>query len=183
MKTLFFSILLLAVTTMSQAQEIVLEEAKVGFAPLNAKITQDGDAFSYKIHEDYDGEFAKDPIAFMIANFDIANFIIQNEKEDYDSYQITFKSAKGSLKADYDKEGNLVGTFQKFKNVVMPLNVRRMVYANYKGWTVKENKYIASGNSDLVEKELYKLKLERGNEKQRVKLDPRSQGSLSVASN
>ncbi len=183
MKTLFFSILLLAVTAVSQAQEIVLEEAKVGFAPLDAKIIQDGDAFSYKVDEAYGGEFAKDPIAFMKDNFDIKNFIVEHESKGYDSYQITFRSAKGALKADYDKDGNLVRTYQKFKNVVMPLNVRRMVYASYKGWTIKENKYIASGNRDMVDKEVYKLKMERGGEKQRVKLDPRSEGALSVASN
>lgn len=183
MKTLFFSILLLAVTAVSQAQEIVLEEAKVGFAPLNAKITQDGDQFSFKVEEAYGGEFAKDPIAFMKENFDIGNFILEHEDKDYDSYQITLRSGKGALKADYDKDGNLVRTYQKFKDVVMPLNVRRMVYANYKGWTITENKYIASGNRDLIDKEVYKFKMERGGEKQRVKLDPRSEGTLSVASN
>ncbi|MEO2062888.1 MAG: hypothetical protein ABGW97_07910 [Christiangramia sp.] len=183
MKTLFFSLLLLASISLCQAQEIVLDEAKVGFAPLDAKITRDGDQFTYKVNEAYQGQFAKNPIAFMEENFDIQNFIHENEGRNYDSYQVTFRSGNGALKADFDKDGTLVKTYQRFKNSVMPLNVRRMVYANYQGWTVKEHVYVASGKQNLIDKEVYKLKMQKGNERQRVKLNPRAQGVVSMASN
>lgn len=183
MKTLIFSLLLIAVTTFSQAQEITqLEEAKVGFAPLDTKITRDGDNFSYKVSEAYTGEFSKDAIAFMKANFDINNFIAEVNNDDYDSYVITLRSSNGLLTADFDKEGNLVRTFQKFKDIVLPLDVRREVYIANKGWTMTENKYIASGRGEILEKETYKIKLENGNQKRSMKLDPRASGT-SVAVN
>lgn len=183
MKTLIFSFLLLAVTAFTQAQEIQLEEARVGFAPIDAKITKDADAYSYRINENYAGQFMKDPIAFMKENFDINNFMAEVANEKYDSYQVTFKSGQGLLKAHYNKNGELVRTFQKFENIVLPLDVRREVYNTTKGWTMIENKYIASGNSDLIEKEVYKVKLEKGNKTQTIKLDGRSLGRTSVASN
>ena len=181
MKTLIFSLLLIAVTTFSQAQEITqLEEAKVGFAPLEAKITRDGDSFSYKVNEGYTGEFSKDAIGFMKANFDIKNFIAEYGEE-YDSYAVTFTSSKGYLSADFDDKGNLVKTYQKFKDIVLPLDVRREVYMANKGWTMTQNKYVASGRGDLLEKETYKIKLENGNQNRTMKIDPRS--GTSVASN
>ncbi|WP_026934793.1 hypothetical protein [Christiangramia echinicola] len=182
MKTLIFSLLLIAVTTFSQAQEITqLEEAKVGFAPLDAKITRDGDSFSYKVNEAYTGAFSKDAIGFMKANFDIKNFIAEYGK-DYVSYEVTFTSSNGYLSADFDQDGNLVKTFQKFKDIVLPLDIRREVYMANKGWTMTQNKYVASGRGDLIEKEIYKIKLENGNQKRTMKIDPRISGS-SVASN
>lgn len=183
MKTLIFSLLLIVVTSFGHAQEITqLEEAKVGFAPLDAKITRSGDTFSYKVEEAYTGEFSKDAIAFMHANFDIQAFIAETEDEDYSSYEVTFKSGNGFLSANFDNEGNLKNTYQKFEDIVLPLDVRREVYTANKGWTMTSNKYIASGRGDLLDKEVYKIKLENGNQKRTMKLDPRTISS-SVASN
>lgn len=183
MKTLIFSLLLIAVTTFSQAQEITeLEEAKVGFAPLDSKITRDGDSFTYKVNESYSGEFSKDAIGFMKANFDIQNFIAQFDEGEYNSYAVTLTSSKGFLSADFDEEGNLVKTYQKFKDIVLPLDVRREVYMANKGWTMTKNKYVASGRGDLIEKEDYKIKLEKGNQSKTMKIDPR-EARTSVASN
>ncbi len=183
MRTLIFSLLLIAVTSFSQAQEITeLEEAKVGFAPLDAKITRSGDSFTYTVNESYAGEFTKDAIGFMNANFDINAFIAEFNDGEYDNYLVTLQSSKGFLNADFDKDGNLVKTYQKFKDIVLPLDVRREVYMANKGWTMTQNKYIASGRGELIEKEVYKIKLEDGNKKKSIKIDPRA-SSTSVASN
>ena len=182
MRTLIFSLLLIAVTTFSQAQEITqLEEAKVGFAPLDTEVTRNGDSFIYTVNESYAGEFSKDAIGFMQSHFDIDNFIAEFEG-DYDNYVVTLSSSKGFLNADFDKHGNLVKTYQKFKDIVLPLDVRREVYMANKGWTMTQNKYIASGRGELIEKEVYKVKLENGNSKKSIKIDPRASGT-SVASN
>lgn len=184
MKTLIFTLLLVVVTSLSHAQKVTeLEEAKVGFAPLDVEVSANGDSFTYKVAEAYTGEFVEDPIAFMKANFDIQNFIAAYEDRNFNSYQITFKSGQGFLKADFDKNGELQGTYQKFKNIVLPLEVRRDLYTATKGWTMTGNKYMASGRGDLLEREIYKVKLEKGNRKQTVKLDPRSNARSSVVSN
>lgn len=184
MKTLIFSLLLVVATSVSHAQKITeLEEAKVGFAPLDIEVSEDGESFTYRVSEAYTGEFAKNPIAFMKANFDIQNFMTTYADRNYDSYHITFTSGQGYLKADYDKDGNLVRTYQKFKDILLPLDVRRDLYNATKGWTMTGNKYIASGRGDLLEKEMYTVKLENGNRKQTVKLDPRSNAGSSVVSN
>ncbi|TBW26786.1 hypothetical protein [Gramella sp. KN1008] len=183
MKTLIFSLLFIVATSLGHAQKITeLEEAKVGFAPLDVEISEDGDSFTYTVNESYAGEFVKDPIAFMKSNFDIKNFIATYGDRDYNSYHLTFKSGQGFLKADFNRTGEIVRTYQKFKNVVLPLDVRRDLYLANKGWTMTENKYVASGRGDLLKKEYYKIKLENGSRSQTIKLDPRSIGHTSVAS-
>ncbi len=160
-----------------------MEEAKVGFAPLDAKITREGDNFSYKVKESYAGEFVKDPIGFMKANFDINTFIAEYSTEDFDSYQVTFTSKKGFLAADFDGVGNLVSTYLKFKDIVLPLDIRREIYMANKGWEMVGNRYIASGRGDLIEKEGYRIKLKNGNQKRVMKIDPRDSGTSVASSN
>ncbi|AVR45889.1 hypothetical protein C7S20_11855 [Christiangramia fulva] len=184
MKSVIFSLLLLVAATFTQAQEITqLDEAEVGFASLNTKITRVGNTFSYKVKETYTGEFIQDPIAFMKANFDIQNFIEENEGEDYDTYLVSFSCSKGSLHANFNKEGDLVNTSQKFINILLPHEIRQEVYRNNIGWTVTKNKYVASGNGDRLEKEKYRIKLEKDGQKKIVKLDPMEIRKTNVASN
>ena len=174
MKSLVLTALFLAVTVAGTAQKVEqLEEAVISYAPMEVKISEDGDRYSYRVNEDYVGEFEENPIAFLKDNFDIAHFISQNEDEDYDSYLLTFRSTKGYLKANYDKEGKLERTTQRFEDIVLPLDVRRDLYVKNKGWNMVSNRYIATGNGDIIEKEIYKVKLENGNQKRTVKLDPR----------
>lgn len=183
MKTLIFSLLLIVATTVGHAQKITqLEEAKVGFAPLDVEVYEDGESFTYTVNESYAGEFVKNPIAFMKANFDIKNFMAVHEGSGYDSYRITLKSGQGFLKADFDEDGELVRTYQRFENIPLPLDVRRELYVAHKGWSMTENKYIASGRGEMLEKEMYKIKIENGSRSQNIKLDPRSLGRTSVAS-
>lgn len=171
-------------TAVGKAQEVTqLEEAKVGFAPLEAKITRVGDNYSYKVKEAYTGEFLENPIAFMKANFEIKNFMAETADMNYDSYLVNFSCSKGYLEAHYNKEGELIKTHQKFKDILLPHQVRQQVYRNNMGWTVTANMYIASGKQDMLDKQLYRIKLEKGSQKRVLKIDPREIGAPSVASN
>lgn len=184
MRTLIVLLLLVGLVSTSQAQEITeLEEAKVSFAPNAVKIYSNLDSYTFHVTEDYAGEFADNPIAFMKENFDIKTFISAINNDSYEEYLVTFKSSKGYLEANYDKEGTLVETSQRFKDIVLPLNVRRDLYKNHKGWTMVQNKYIASGKSDRIDKEVYKIKLVNGNQKLNVKMDPMEIRDSEVASN
>ncbi len=184
MKTLIVLLLLVGFISTSQAQEITeLEEAKVSFAHNAVKVSSNLDEYTVTVKENFTGEFIKNPIAFMKENFDINDFIAAIDNDKYEEYLVTFKSSKGYLEANYDKDGTLVKTTQRFKDIVLPLNVRRALYKNHKGWTMTQNKYLASGKSDRIDNEVYKIKLENGNKKQNVKIDPRDLRDSEVASN
>lgn len=184
MKTFIILMLLLMATTVGKAQGILqLEEANVVYAPVEAKITKVGDSYSYKVKEAYTGEFLENPIAFMKANFDIKSFMADTAEENYDSYLVNFSCSKGYLKAHYNDKGELIRTSQKFKDILLPHEIRQEVYRNNTGWTVTANKYVASGKHDMLDKQLYRVKLEKGSQKRVLKIDPRRIGVASVADN
>lgn len=182
MRTLILLLLLVGWIGTSQAQQITeLEEAKV-IAPNTVEISSDLDNYTFIIKENYVGEFIKNPIGFMNENFDINAFIATINNDDYDEYIVTFKSAKGYLEANFDDDGTLLKTSQRFKDIVLPLNVRRELYRNHKGWTMVQNKYLASGKGERIDREVYKIKIKNGNQSQNIKIDPRAIGASEVAS-
>ena len=119
----------------------------------------------------------------MRSNLDITAMLKELAKENFVSYQVTFRSSKGYLAAEFDKNGELQRTSQKFKNIALPSALRSELYSSNKGWTMVSNKYVASGKGEFLDKEIYKIRLENANQKRTVKLDPRTISRVSVASN
>lgn len=183
MKTLIISAFLCLSVTILSAQEIMeLDATKLTYAPNSSSVLQDGDSFTYKVSERFNGQFAEDPIAFMNAHFDIQKVIDASKNKNYDSYLVTFKSSNGYLQADFNNKGSLLKTYQNFKNVILPLNLRQDMHKTYKGWTLIKTKYSAKTKGDLLVKALYRVQLENGNQKQNLKIDARDQG-IGVAVN
>ncbi|MCF4101416.1 hypothetical protein L1I30_07045 [Gillisia sp. M10.2A] len=184
MKTLIIYALLLCGVASAQAQQITeLEEATVKINPYSVMTSSNLDDYSFTINENYAGEFHANPIGFMQENFDIKEFIEAVKERNYETYVVTFKSTKGFLRANFNKHGTLGRTYQKFTNILLPLEVRQDLYKNYKGWTMTKNNYVASGNGDLLKKEVYKIKIEKDNKSRIIKLTPAMIGSTTVASN
>lgn len=184
MKTLFIYLVLATWAGVSQAQEITeLKEAKVGFAPLSSEVVRDGNNYTFNVKESYTGEFEANPVAFMEAYFDVHNFISEVKDQQYDGYKVTFRSKKGHLQADFDKYGNLGATSERFKNIALPANLREQLYRDHKGWAMVKNVRITKGENGLVNKELYRIKLRKGNERKTLKIDGIAAERSDVASN
>lgn len=183
MKTLIIFITFsLTAAAMSAQQVTVLDEARLFYAPLNAEISEQGDSYVFKITESASKKFAKDPIGFMKANFDIKGFISHTAKRNYHSYLVTFISNNGSLEADFDKKGTLLETRQKFNNVILPSEIRNDVFSNYKGYSLTQAKYSARTKGEILTKAIYSIRVENGTEKQNLKIDARNNG-IGVAVN
>lgn len=181
MKNLFLCLVLLLSGAIAQAQIIELEEAKVDYFP-NLKSGNDG-SYSYVVKEKFSGEFTSDAIGFMKANFDIHAFMNKiGEEIGAEGYLVTFRNGQGFLEADFDKKGELRGTHQQFRDILVPDQIRKDLYRNHQGWTMVKNKYVASGRGDILDKEMYRVKLQKGNEVRTVKINPRAPGNSGVAS-
>jgi len=190
MKNVFIYSLLLFFVVSVKAQEVTqLEATTVTFEPFVTDVISYLDNNAFVIRENYVGEFSKNPIKFMKENFDIQNFIsyldqkksTDFQKSHYESYRVTFSTNKGYLEAKFSKDGELTETAQKFKNILVPSDIRTELYTNYKGWNMVKNTYTASGKSDQIDKELYRIKLKNGNKSQIVRIVPDRMGSDIVA--
>jgi len=188
-KLIFYSLLLLCFVSVKAQEVTQLKTTTITFEPIGFDVVSNLDNYSFIVKENYVGEFSKNPIKFMKENFDIKSFITYLDgrkstnlrKTDYESYGVTFSSSKGYLEAKFSKDGELTETSQTFNNILVPLNVRRELYTSYKGWNMVKNTYTASGKSDQIDKELYRIKLKNGNKSQTVKIVPDRTGSDIVA--
>ncbi|MCZ2845694.1 MAG: hypothetical protein O2U61_04250 [Candidatus Bathyarchaeota archaeon] len=48
--------------------------------------------------------------------------------------------------------------------------LRRTLYAEYKGWEMVKNKYVAIGTGEVIDRGVYVIDLLKGTEKQRIKI-------------
>lgn len=182
MKNAVVCLFLLGLFAPGQAQVVQLEEAKVKYTP-EAVIVKNGvSAFQMKIAESYAGQFENNPLKFVKENFAIQELIKETKRAKYDSYFVTFKSKKGYLEAEYNKKGNLVRTSQKFHNIKIPVQMRKDLIADHKGWNMKKNSYVASGNKDLLDKEVYRITLTDGKKNKSIKIKNDLKESRRLAS-
>lgn len=182
MKTLVTFLLLGFSAVLTNAQGIIeLNEARVDYNPVFSQVSQNGNKFTAKIKESHRGQFEQDPLTFMMENFDVNQLIAQMEGKKFDSFLVSFKSRKGELKVNYDKEGNIVNAFQRFKNIALPQAVAQQLFRENKGWSMTENLHVASAKNGKVQKDYYRITMENGKERKKVKLDAKAARELGVA--
>ncbi|NJY63805.1 hypothetical protein HC174_13730 [Salinimicrobium sp. CDJ15-81-2] len=170
MKKLIIVLLLFGFIGTGHSQ-ILLKETKLEYRPESMKLDPVSNTLTIKISEKSYGEFNKDPLAFVKNQFDIQRVLKDNEKEDYDSYQVSFKSTKGHLLANFDGDGDLISSFQKFKNVRLPEDARMQILQQYRDAVITGNKHVAISKGWDVQKEFYKVKLRDGDKTRTVKVN------------
>jgi hypothetical protein len=184
MKVLIVFLLIVCGFFTGQSQVVTqLKETKVEFAPYTIIPTSDLDSYKVILNESYNGQFSSNALKFVNENFNVNNLIQAIKNPGYDNYLVSFRSSKGYLDANYSKDGTLVNSHQMFKDVVLPLEIRRAVYTNYKGWTMVKNKYVANSKSDKLNKEIYRIDLRKDKKRQNIKIIPSRIGSDRVVSN
>ena len=93
-------------------------------------------------------------------------------EDEYDDYSISFFIPEGRILASYDKEGNILRTIEKYKNLDLPPAVSGVIAEKYPGWTMTKNAYLVNFHDKKgVTKKEYKILLEKDNQRMRVKTD------------
>lgn len=171
MKKIIITLALAFSVTIGYPQKVIeLNEAQVNFNPITS-ISAKGNSFSVKIKETAQGEFEKDPLAFMDKYFDINQVIDEIGNKRHQSYQVSFRSRKGEMNAEFDNKGNLLSTYLKFSNVLVPYELKHQLYRDYKGWAMIKNQHIAKGRNGKVKSDFYRITMKNGNKKKNLKID------------
>ncbi|MCM8570417.1 nicotinate-nucleotide adenylyltransferase [Gramella jeungdoensis] len=130
-------------------------------------------ATNYKYLNDVNTEeVASIPVKELEAK--VANFNVKESEfyhDDYDEYVISFYIPQGKILAAYDKDGKILRTAERFKNINLPLAVKNAIVGRFPGWTVTEDNYMVIFYDDRGSYKKYKLKLQNGEKTLRVKLD------------
>lgn len=167
MKKLLIFLFILGSVGIIRAQKTTASMESPAFSmPLN----ETTNSMSFVIPEVRVVAFYSNPLKYVKNNFDIQQLIEENDSK-YDSYYVYFRSPKGRMVVNYDKEGNPISTKQKFKDVVLPHKTGLSIYRDYKGWDIVGNKYVAVSRNGEVKKEFYKVKLQNGKKNKTLKIE------------
>lgn len=153
-------IILLILTLSSQIYSQVTELKEVVLTAVNYKylslVDSDDNAVSVKLLEE------------KVAMHNLKDSELYNDE--YDTYYVTFFIPDGKILAAYDKDGKIIRTIEKFKNIKLPDAVRNAVVKRFPKWTIADDFYKVNYQKGTVKKQ-YKVKLVNGEEKLTVKLD------------
>ncbi|RXP63583.1 nicotinate-nucleotide adenylyltransferase [Lutibacter sp. HS1-25] len=163
MKKLIFGLIILGLTIHTYAQEIkTIELSEVVISATN-----------YKYLNKTGLENASIPVALLeqkVASYDIASSEFYDDE--YDSYIISFYIPEGSILATYDKEGTILRTAERFKDVTLPIEVRNSIAKQYPNWSFEKDLYLVNyyDKSGNITKK-YKITLINGDKRIKVKCD------------
>lgn len=96
-------------------------------------------------------------------------------EDDYDTYFISFFIPQGKILATYDQDGKLLRTAEKYKNLALPKAVTTAVMNRFPQWHVPENAYVVNYFEGGGSKKVYKLTLQNGDKRLKVKLNEKGE--------
>jgi hypothetical protein len=160
MKNLFLFLLVCGLTTPVFAQVIELEEVVI--TPVKYK-------YLFEVVDDDIDRNVKD-LQIKLAKFDVTKEDYYDDE--YNGYRVSFYIPEGYAVASYDKDGKLIKTIERYKNVKLPQAVRLAVAERFPNWALDKDIYKVSYSEEKWEsKKIYKLKLTNGKKTVRVKTD------------
>ena len=117
---------------------------------------------------------SKAPVPIRILEKEVAMYNVTDSDyyiDEYETYNITFYIPDGRIVAAYDHDGQIIRTIERFKNYQLPKDVRASVDSRYPGWEIVKDVYLVNYTPETGAKKVYKVKLKKGKEIMRVKLD------------
>ena len=93
--------------------------------------------------------------------------------DEYETYNVTFYLPNGRIVAAYDQDGKIIRTIERFKNFQLPEDVRASIDTRYPGWEIVKDVYLVNYSPEDGAEKAYKVKLKKGKEVMRAKLDAR----------
>lgn len=134
-------------------------------------------SLNYKYFKSIYDSTAAQPVRMLerrAASFDLKNS--EFYEEEYDNYFVSFYIPEGEILAFYDKEGKIIHTAEKFKNIALPKAVTEAVASRFPQWSVSKDVYLVNYLGESREpRKLYKLLLENGSKRLRIKTNDKGE--------
>lgn len=90
-------------------------------------------------------------------------------EEDYDTYFVSFYLPEGEILAAYDKDGKLLSTVEKYKDITLPRAVRTAIIQRFPHWDINKDFYLVEYFQDQGATKVYKVTLQNGDKRMKVK--------------
>jgi hypothetical protein len=158
MKNLILGLFIFGLTTQVYSQVIELSEVNV--------------SVNYKYLDAVNSDQTAVPVKVLtekLLNYETKADLYEDE---YDTYRVSFYIPEGKIVAAYDKDGKILRTIEKYKNVRLPKEVLESVAEKYPKWAVIEDVYEVKYHCDKgFTKKQYKIKLQNEDKIVNIKTD------------
>ena len=104
-----------------------------------------------------------------VSDFNVRELDIYSDE--YDLYDVYFFIPEGKILASYDKDGNLLRTAERYKDIDLPALVKKAVYKRFPKWDISKHVYLVNYHESRDIRKLYKLTLENDDKRIKVKVD------------
>lgn len=91
--------------------------------------------------------------------------------DESDKYFISFNIPEGAILATYDSSGKLLRTVENYRNISLPRVVTQAVMERFPRWKIPQDTYLVNYYEESGARKVYKLTLENGNKRMRVRLN------------
>ncbi len=127
----------------------------------------------YKYLSAVDNKEMAQPVRLLehkAASFDVKNSEFYDDE--YDEYYISFYLPEGYVLATYDKDGKLLRTAERYKNVALPSAVSQSLVNKYPNWSIPKDVYLVTYEDDKgTATKVWKVLLRQGDKRLRVKVN------------
>lgn len=162
MKKLILGLFILGLTTQIYAQDPILtENLSEVYVVANYKYLSSVNASESAI--------PVEKLQLAASDFDIKDLDIYAEENEY--YDVYFFIPQGKILAKYNEKGELLTTVERYRNTELPSAVTNEIEGRFPNWNVSKNVYSVNYHESGNSNKLYKITLENGNQKIRVKMD------------
>ncbi|MEO9891349.1 hypothetical protein [Aurantibacter sp.] len=164
MRKLIVSIVFLGIVNSIHSQNSSWENIEIKCENVNLSPVNENYLNKVKV-----GEIASRVISLQntVAQFNPLESSLYKSKKCY----ITFKREKGKIVANFDRNGKLLNSYERFENVIFPKSVQKAIYKEYPGWYMLNNIYIIDYTHNKEVKKMYKVRIGNGLSKKNIKLD------------
>ena len=159
MKNLIIGLFLLGLTTQIYAQDPV-------------KLPEVVIVHNYKYLSSTGSEDLAIPVEKLqlkVSDFNVKELDIYSDE--YDLYEVYFIIPEGKVLASYDAESNLLRTAERYKDIYLPSPVKKAIAKRFPNWSISKNIYLVNYHESGNTRKLYKITLENGSKRIKVKVD------------
>ncbi|MCL5129891.1 nicotinate-nucleotide adenylyltransferase [Algibacter sp. L4_22] len=127
---------------------------------------------NYKYLSSANSEEAAIPVENLqikVSDFNIKDLDVYTDENDL--YDVYFIIPEGKVLASYNDKGILLSTAERYTDTELPSLVVKAINNRFPNWSVTKNVYLVNYHESSKTKKLYKITLENGNRRIRVKVD------------
>lgn len=81
-----------------------------------------------------------------------------------------FNSNKGSVEVSYDNKGTIIKTKEVYRDIAIPIQLKKVIYHRYKDWNIVQSKYYVTYTKDSALKKHFEITIKNGDQKKRIKI-------------